>query len=161
MELVYLLGSSELTNKGGLLIVDEIDINLPDEIDINSPIVPEPDVINSAGATLSSNIINGAENDIASEIAAATKIRHLFKEYCTQRIFILRRIAAADDCRNAKDRDLWIMYKVKNARQEDRAVHLKAFHRICKTVPQGCPQDATKCCRYPEVYPYVYCQEEG
>ena len=71
MELVYLLGSSELTNKGGLLIVDEIDINLPDEIDINSPIVTEPDDINSADATLSSNI-NGAEDDITTKIVAAT-----------------------------------------------------------------------------------------
>jgi len=62
---INLLGSSELNNGNSvtLLIADEIDINLPDEIDINSPIVTEPDVINSASATLSSNIINGAKND--------------------------------------------------------------------------------------------------
>ena len=90
------MGSSESNDKGGLLIADEIDINLPDEIDINSPIVTEPDDINSADATLSSSIINGVEDDIATKIAAATKIRHLFKEYCTQRILILRKIAAAE-----------------------------------------------------------------
>ena len=73
---ISLLGSSELNrNSSGLLIADEIDINLPDEIDINSPIVMEPDVI-SADVTLSSNIINGAENDIASKIAAANKCRN-------------------------------------------------------------------------------------
>ena len=73
---INLLGNSELNNGDSveLLIADEIDINLPDEIDINSPIVTEPDVINSADATLSSNIINGAENDIASKISAANKV---------------------------------------------------------------------------------------
>ena len=73
-----LLGNSELNNGDSveLLIADEIDINLPDEIDINSPIVTEPDDINSADATLSSNIINGAENDIASKIAATNKCRN-------------------------------------------------------------------------------------
>ena len=47
-------------------------INLPDEIDINSPIVIEPDEINSADATLSSDI-NGAEDDITTKIVAANE----------------------------------------------------------------------------------------
>ena len=70
-----LLGSNELNNRnlGGLLIADEIDINLPDEIDINSPIVTEPDDIKSADATLSSNIINGAEVD-TTKIAATVNV---------------------------------------------------------------------------------------
>ena len=47
-------------------------INLPDEIDINSPIVIEPDEINSTDATLSSDI-NGAEDDITTKIVAANE----------------------------------------------------------------------------------------
>jgi len=50
-------------------------INLPDEIDINSPIVIELDEINSADATLSSDI-NGAEDDITTKTVAANKCRN-------------------------------------------------------------------------------------
>jgi len=99
---ISLLGSSELNNNsGGLLIGDK-----------NIHIGKEPDEIKSADTKFNSSI-NSVEGDISTHNAAATKIRHLFKEYCMQRIFILRKIAAADECRNAKDRDLWIMYMVK------------------------------------------------
>jgi len=103
---INLLGSSELNNGDSveLLIADEIDINLPDEIDINSPIVTEPDDINSADATLSSNIINGAENDIASKISAANK------------------------CRNAKDPDLDIIRKV--MRREEKSTRRDIARRF-------------------------------
>jgi len=100
---VNLLGSSELNNRnsGGLLIGDE-----------NIHIEKEPDEIKSADTKFSSSI-NSAEDGITTKIAAATKIRHLFKEYCTQRIFILRKIADADECRNSTDPDLVMLYKVK------------------------------------------------
>jgi len=103
---INLLGSSELNNGDSveLLIADEIDINLPDEIDINSPIMTEPDVINSADAALSSNIINGAENDIASKIAAA------------------------NECRNAKDLDLDIIRKV--MRREEKSTRRDIARRF-------------------------------
>jgi len=100
---ISLLGSSELNNRnlGGLLIGDE-----------NIHIGKEPDEIKSADTEFSSSI-NSAEDGITTKIAAATKIRHLFKEYCTQRIFILRKIADADECRNAKDPVFFMLYKVK------------------------------------------------
>ena len=103
---INILGSSELNNGDSveLLIADEININLPDEIDINSPIVTEPDDINSADATLSSDIINGAEDDITTKIAAA------------------------DECRNAKDPDLDIIRKAK--RMQDKKVQRSFLRRI-------------------------------
>jgi len=103
---INILGSSELNNGNSveLLIAGEIDINLPDEIDINSPIVTEPDDINSADATISSNIINGAEDDITTKIAAA------------------------DECRNAKDPDLDIIRKAK--RMQDKKVRRSFLRRI-------------------------------
>jgi len=100
---ISLLGSSDLNNRnsGGLLIGDE-----------NIHIGKEPDEIKSADTEFSSSI-NSAEDGITTKIAAATKIRHLFKEYCTQRIFILRKIADADECRNARDPVFFMLYKVK------------------------------------------------
>ena len=131
---INLLGSSELNNGNSvaLLIADEIDINLPDEIDINSPIVTEPDDINSADATLSSNIINGAEDDIASKIAAANK------------------------CRNAKDLDLDIIRKV--MRREEKSTRRDIARRFTgsrrlyhKAVPKIQPSVVV----IQKSYPYV------
>jgi len=115
---ISLLGSTELNNRnsGGLLIGDE-----------NIHIGKEPDEIKSADTKFSSSI-NSAEDGITTKIAAATKIRHLFKEYCTQRIFILRKIADADKCRNAKDRVFFMLYKVK--RKEGKKIERSISRHI-------------------------------
>jgi len=104
---IGLLGSSELSNRnsGGLLIADE-----------SIHVGKEPDEIKSADTEFSSSI-DSVEEDITTRIAAATKIQHLFKEYRSKQC-IVRKIAAAEECRNAKDCELWIMYKVK--RMQDK-----------------------------------------